>query len=292
MSQQLTSLLMYSLYAPTWTARKLDKKATAQVKEANGVKDSVNAGNFNKLILPDCTELEAITAHVGSVRNGFYLRTAPWGEARGMRAGKAEDHMDLMSWFGDRQEEQKPLVHTFGVAYSELVAKAEYDMHGMFNVEDYPPWDVVEGKFALRLSVTPLPNVKDIRVMTEIPAHVRQQIEHAIQKDMHDVYASSIVEAFTTLLEPIRHMSNQLRAYDAGKTKKIFESLTVNVAKMADAARRLNIARDPRIEAIAAEAESLVEGVTKADLKDNDLFRASKAKAAEELANRIAQFIP
>lgn len=292
MTQQLTSLLMYSLYAPTWTARKLDKKATAQVKEANGVQESVDAGNFNKLILPDCDELKAITAHIGSVRNGFYLRTAPWGEARGVRAGKAEHHMDLMSWFGDRHAELWPLVKAFGAAYQRLVAKAEYDMHGMFNYEDYPSWEMIERKFDLRLSTQPLPNVKDIRVLTEIPEHVRKAIEDSIKKDMSDVYASSIIESFTQLLGPVRHMANQLRAYQDGTTKKIFASLTDNVRIMAESARRLNIARDPQIEALAAEAEALVEGVTREDLKLNDMFRVDKAKAAEALANRIAQFLP
>ena len=288
----MSDLLMYTMYAPVWTARKLDKKATKQVKETNGVKDGVNAGNFNKLILPDCTELTAIQSFIGATRNEFYLRTAAWGEQRGIRVGKAENHMDTMAWFGDRKAALEPLLDALETVYPAKIAQAEYDMHGLFDIADYPSWDVVRGKFALDLFPQPLPNASDIRIMADIPEAQREAIEADMAARTSKAFASAVAEAFETLLAPIAHMAKQLKAYTAGDAKRLHESLHENVRIMAAAARRLNLTNDPNIEALASAAEKLVEGVTKDDLKDNDLFRATKATAAEKLAARIGKFLP
>jgi len=289
---ELTSLLMYSLYAPTWTARKLDKKVTQQAKAANDVKDNVDAGNFNKLILPDCDELKAVASYIGATRQWFYLHTAPWGEARGVRVGKAENHMDLMVAFGDRKAGLVPLLDAFEAVYDSKVAAMEYELNGMFNAEDYPSWSVVRGKFDLTLSVQPLPNANDVRVLTEIPQHVRDEIEASLKAEQANVYAASVKHAFTELLKPVAHMAKQLKAYHEGETKKIYASLVDNVREMGEAADRLNIARDPDIAALAAEALALVDGMTQKDLKDSDGYRVETCKKAEELAARIAKFLP
>lgn len=289
---ELTSLLMGSLYAPTWTARKLDKKVTAQAKAANGVDSSTDVGNFNKLILPDCDELKAVASHISGVRQWFYLRTAPWGEARGVRAFKAEDTLDLMQEFGDKKAALVPLLKAFEDVYPSKIAAMEYTLHDMFDAEDYPPWDVVESKFQLHLSIQPLPNANDVRVLTEIPQHIRDEIEQELRKQQTDVYEASIKHAFTELLAPVAHMAKQLKAYQDGETKKIYASLVDNVREMGEAASRLNIARDPDIEKLAAEARGLVDGVTQKDLKDSDGFRVETCKKAEALAARIAAFMP
>jgi hypothetical protein len=288
----MSDLLMYTLYAPTWTARKLDKKATKQVKESNGVKDGINAGNFNKLILPDCAELTTIQSYIGTTRNEFYLRSAAWGEQRGIRVGKAENHMDTVSWFGDRKAGLEPLKDALGAVYPAKIAQAEYDMHGLFDIADYPSWDVVREKFQLDLYPQPLPNAEDIRTMQDIPADQRAAIEADMEQRTNAAFAGAVAEAFTMLMEPIAHMAKQLRAYTAGDAKRLHESLHENIRMMAAAARRLNLTNDPDIEEMAVHAEELVAGVTKDDLKDNDLFRASKAKEAEALAARIAKFLP
>jgi hypothetical protein len=292
---QLTSLLMYSLYAPTWTARKLDRKATADVKKLNGVKEQTNAGNFNKLILPDCKELDALKSYIGATRLQFYERTAAWGNTRGVRVGKAEDHLDLMSWFGDRRDGVRAPLQALLDVYPEKVAKLEYDADGlgaMFNADDYPPVDVVQRKFALDLSVSPLPNVNDIRVLTDIPAHVRQEIEDSLKVEFQKVQDQAVRDAFDALVKPIAHMATQLKRYHDGETKKVYDSVVENVREVAAVARRMNITRDPTIEAFADEAEALVKDVTKKDLKESDGLRVTKQKAAEDLAARMAKYLP
>jgi hypothetical protein len=284
---------MYSLYAPTWTAYKKDRKLTEQVKQANNVDDSVDAGSYNKMILPDCKELDKLKSYIGHVRNnGFYLRTAPWGEQRGVRCGKAEEHMDLMSWFGDAQAGLEPLKDALEAVYPSKIAELEFVLNDMFEVTDYPPIDVVLNRFQLRLSVMPLPNTNDIRVLKEIPKHIRDELEESLKAEMHKAHASTVGHAFSELYKPIAHMATTLQKYHDGEVKRLFDSVVENVRTIAVFARKLNIARDATLDDLAQEAEDLVANLTMKDLKESDGQRVLTAQKAENLAARIAAFMP
>jgi hypothetical protein len=289
---ELTSLLMYSLYAPTWTAYKKDKRITAEVKKQNNVAESVDAGGYNKLLLPDCDELNKLKSYIGAVRSAFYLRAAPWGEQRGVRVGKAEEHLDMMSWFGDAEAGLEPPKHAFAKVYPSKIAEIEFVLNDMYNPHDYPPLDVVMDKFKLRLSVTPLPNVNDIRVLNEIPQHVRDEIEASIKDDIAKSHAATIGHAFQELYKPVAHMATMVKKYHDGDVKKLFDSVVENVRNIAVFAHKLNIARDPDLEALAQEADELVANLTAKDLKESDGARVLAAKKAQALADRIAAFMP
>lgn len=293
MSEDLTSLVMYSLYAPTWTAYKKDKKVTEQVKKLNDVSESVDAGSFNKLVLPDCESLDKLKSYIGSVRNGwFYMRTAPWGEQRGVRVGKAEDVMETMAEFGDKQAGLEPLKQAFAVEYPQKVAEAEFTLNHMFNPEDYPPLDRVLEKFQLRLSVAPLPNANDVRVMKDIPTHIRKQIEDSLKDEFAKSFTATAKHAFERLLAPVQHMATTLRSYDKGETKKLYDSVVENVRLMAEMAHKLNITRDADLEKLADAAAALVADLTAKDLKESEGQLRTTAKKAEDLAARIAKFMP
>ena len=283
-----TSLVMVTLNARVWTARKLDKKVSAEVKAARNITSDVDAGNYNKRLL-ESVEHQACVSHVGATRNEFYLRAAPWGDVRSVGVVKAEDVLDLSAWFGDQKAGLEPKLDTFGKVYTQQAAEREYATHGMCDPQDFPPWDVVREKFGISLSFRPLPKVADIRVITEIPEHIRAEIEDALKKEFADAQSSAVKNALEPLFEKVEHMMVRLREYTGEKKERLHESLTENVVLMADAARRLNITRDPVVEQMADMAIALVTGVTKEDLKASPVMRTAKAKEAEDLAARMAK---
>jgi hypothetical protein len=288
----LHALLQYSLYAPTWTARKQDKRITAEIKASKGVDSDTDAGNFNKFLLPDFPELNQCKSYIGHTRQEFYLRTAPWGEMRGVRVGKAEEHMDMMSWFGDRRADFEPIKAAMLAKYSEQITLAEFKLNDMFDSEDYPDVEKVESRFQLRLSAMPLPNVNDVRVLTDIPKHVRQEIEDAITADINASFTATLTHGFQQLYKPIQHMADTLEKYKDGEIKRLFDSVVENVRVMSEMAHKLNVSRDPTLEAFAIEAGGLVDALTAKDLRDSEGMQVLVAKKAQDLAARIAMFMP
>ena len=288
----LHSLLMYSLYAPTWTARKLDKRITQEIKAAHAVDPDADVGNFNKFLLPDFDELAKCKSYIGKTRTEFYLRTSPWGESRGVRVGKAEEHMDLLQWFGDRKAGFVPLKQVMLDKYVEQISLAEFKLNEMYDLDDYPSVDKVDAKFQLRLSALPLPNTKDVRLLTDIPQHIKDEIEAEITKDVNTSLAATLGHGLQELYKPIAHMAKTLDAYKEGEVKRLYDSVVENVRAMADFAHKLNILRDPTLEALAIEAGNLVDGLTAKDLKDSEGLSVITAKKAQALADKIAKFMP
>jgi hypothetical protein len=291
-AQSLIPLVIYNLYAPTWTAYKRDKKITAEVKAMNNVADEVKAGSFNKMLLPDCKTLDALKSYMGAVRQWVYERTESWGDARGDRVGLAEHVMVNMHEFGDKQEGLKPLKAAFAVEYEAEKARAELELNEMFDPDDYPPIEEVLERFQLRLSTRPLPNVRDIRVMTEIPAHIRDDIEKQMKQDFDTAYTATAKAAFERLLKPVAHMAATLRAYDKGEVKKLYDSVVENVRDIANMMHMLNITKNADIDKLADAAFELVQDIKAADLKESEGTLRSKAAQAEALAARIAKFMP
>jgi len=150
----------------------------------------------------------------------------------------------------------------------------------------------VLNRFQLRLSVMPLPNTNDIRVLKEIPKHIRDELEESLKAEMHKAHASTVGHAFSELYKPIAHMATTLQKYHDGEVKRLFDSVVENVRTIAVFARKLNIARDATLDDLAQEAEDLVANLTMKDLKESDGQRVLTAQKAENLAARIAAFMP
>jgi len=289
----LHELVQYSLYAPSWTAYKKDKKITAAIKKLNDVADEVDAGSYNKLLLPDCPSLDKLKSYIGSVRSvWFYGRTQPWGEARGVRVGKAKDLMTTLDEFGEKQEGLKPYKEAFKAEYLQDVAKAELELNNMFNPDDYPALDEVVDRFDLKLSTMPLANVRDVRLLHDVPPHIKADIEAAMQQEFEKSYNTTAKIAFERLLKPVRHMAKTLRAYDKKEVTKLYDSVVENVRHIGEMASTLNITNDPDLDKLAQAALDLVDDLSAKDLKESEGHLRVKAKAAEDLAARIAKFIP
>ena len=68
--------LLVSVNISQWTARKLDKRESAEVARRNSAIDgSIRA---NKDLLPMAHSLKQVHSVVGSIRNEFYRTTVPW----------------------------------------------------------------------------------------------------------------------------------------------------------------------------------------------------------------------
>jgi hypothetical protein len=289
-------LLMYSLNTSNWTAYKRDDKATQQVKQANGIADTTDAGNFNKLLLPDFKELKAINSYIGNVRNNwFYLVTVAWGDQRGVRVGKSEFHEQRLREFRDHLEKLEPLVEAAVAVYPQQVAKAEFDAEGLgqlFNPQEYPSVEEFRHKFGMRLPTVPLNNPNDIRLRTKIPAHIRADMERNMRAEMAKAMQQTTKDVLLAMKQPLVHMATTLKGYHDGTIKKMYDSLLENVLKMAESARTCNLTNDPGINALADEIEAFANGVTTKDLKDSAGLQVVTGKKAQELANRIAMFMP
>jgi hypothetical protein len=73
-----SSAMLVEFSASQWTARKKDKKASAEVTADNHAETGV--ANVNKKLLGNCAELDAVHKLTGAIRNIHYGMTMPWSD--------------------------------------------------------------------------------------------------------------------------------------------------------------------------------------------------------------------
>ena len=127
------SAMLVSVHISTWSGRKYDKKATAEVNELHG---STNAGKFNK-ILVDEEAVKAVTKIASAAREYFYKNTLAWDDY-GRRLLPSTNYFEFMTGVGDFKDKYQRSVEEFITKYQELIDGARQRLNGLFNESDYP----------------------------------------------------------------------------------------------------------------------------------------------------------
>src|SRR6056300_917179 len=73
-----SAALLVSMSISNWAGRKLDRKASAEVSDANAAERGV--ANVNKKLLGNNEYLKAIQTHVSAARDMHTRMTMPWGK--------------------------------------------------------------------------------------------------------------------------------------------------------------------------------------------------------------------
>jgi hypothetical protein len=73
-----SAALLVSMTISNWAGRKLDRKASAEVSDANAAERGM--ANVNKKLLGNNEYLKAIQTHVSAARDMHTRMTMPWGK--------------------------------------------------------------------------------------------------------------------------------------------------------------------------------------------------------------------
>ena len=74
-----SSAMLVELSISGWTARKLDKKVSAEIDVAKGTQ--TQAGNYNKNLLAGTGFLDSITKYAANARAWHISQTLPWSDS-------------------------------------------------------------------------------------------------------------------------------------------------------------------------------------------------------------------
>jgi len=248
--------MLIDLRISQWTARKLDKKVTAQVArdagvytDANGF--SNNVGSYYKTLV-DSEYLDKIKKHVNAIRAYHYKMTLPWSDA-GPRVLPADAYMDYAYEMQGMKAEFEQTVDAFLADYPAARQEARRILGSLFNEEDYPPTEVVAEKFRIGYSVLPIPSADDFRVglaedeVSAIRADIQQANEALLAQTMREVYSRiyKVAESFIDRL---------------GEEDKVFrDSLVENARSLRDLLPKFNLTNDPKLNELAEKLDKLCE---------------------------------
>jgi len=267
-----SSAVLIRLKVGVWTARKKDKEVSNEVDADKGTR--VRAGNYNKHILPDTAELDAIQTHASATRNWLNTVTSPWDDS-GARLLPTASALEITDELNRRTTEFYALVDDLVRVYGTKIQAAQFNLGALFKIEDYPSGDQVRAKFYMEREFLPVPQSGDFRVDIGHEGNeiLRQEFQAASDKYIANALRSNWDRLFNTLTV----LSRQLGSYDTkGEGKRaggIHESVLENALELCSVLKALNITNDPDLEQMRKDLQMTLQGVEVKELRKDAAVR-------------------
>jgi len=279
---------LVSINVTTWTARKLDRKVTAEINRSHGA--SQDAGRYNKLLI-EAKRLEAITALVSQIRHLHYEMTKPWCD-EGLRILPNVLHAKFADKFRELKRAFDMAADEFCRDFSTFVEERERALNGLFDPADYPSADTIREKFKCEVKTFPVPDADDFR-SDVLDADTIEDIKRELEATSDNVLNGAMKDTAEKIGAVVGHMAEKLKTYGTKNGKKNFftDSLVENVRELADLLPAFNFTNDPKLTKVAdrIKRELCVEDAV--TLRKNDAARETVAKSADEILKDVSELL-
>jgi hypothetical protein len=268
--------MLVTLSVSCWTARKQDKRVSAEVEASHNAKD---AGRYNKDLVSKA-HLDPLTQYASLIRAYHYKMTLPWMD-NGARLLPSKLFMEYSAELRTMKQEYANRVSTFVQAYPSRVQEARQRLGTMFQPDDYPEASELYGKFDVELDIMPVPNGADFRV--DVGDAERARIASDISERVAKRQGAALRSAWDRVRESVGRVSSCLSSPKA----RIFDSLTGNLEDLVRILPGLNIGED-------ADMERVCERIVNSLIVDPERLRKSAALRSKVCAeaDAILQLCP
>jgi hypothetical protein len=281
-SKLSSSALIVNLSMSVWTGRKLDKRVSEEVDQQNSTK--TRAGNYHKNLLAGSGKLTEITKVANAIRSWLYGVTQPWGD-NGDRILNMAYFMEFKDRLTDYEQQFALSVNNFLSDYDTLVSAAAFQLGDLFNREDYPTRESIESKFAMRYSMTPLPQAGDFRV--DIGEDGLRELQPQYEGVLKARVEGAMTEAWERLHDCLTRMSERLEDSDDGKRKIFRDSLVENAIEICGLLKSFNITNDTRMDEMRRQLEDAMRGVDADSLRDSDSLREQTKRKVDSILSKF-----
>jgi len=277
-----SSAMLVELSISSWTARKLDKKVSAEVDSAKGAK--TNAGNYNKNLLAGTGFLDTITKYAANARAWHISQTLPWSD-NGLRLLPVSNFITYKEQLNTLETNYKALVDKFIVAYPNLVSAAAFQLGALFNRDEYPEADTIAKKFKFNVNFLPVPTAGDFRV--DIGEEAKQELIASCNNAYNDRLESAMKDAWSRLHEHLLRMSERLSDTEDGKNKIFRDSLIENAVELVDLLKHFNLTNDPTMEQARIDLRDAINDHDAQDLRENFIAREAVKSKVDDILNKF-----
>ena len=143
--------------------------------------------------------------------------------------------------------------------YDDYVDQARLDLGRLFRLEDYPGTEALQGKFAIRYRIVPVPDARHF--MADLAQgeteRVRRDIEQQVRTRLNDAQR----DLYRRLGEAVERVGERLREDENGKPLVFRDSLIENIRELVDVVPRLNIFADDDLAMLCREVKDKFAGI-------------------------------
>jgi hypothetical protein len=273
--------LLVRLSISQWTAKKLDKKAGAEVAANHGSNE--DWGRYNKsLVAGDAVKKYQAVAN--DARALHYQHTLPWNDA-GDRIVLASHYVEYTRLMREKRELWENEVSAFYSNYAALVGQARIELNGLFNDADYPVLAKIQKAFSWSIDTIPIPDQADFRV--DLDRDLVSALQSDLQQKTTSLTDSAMRDVWSRLHNAVSHAVDRLSAPDA-----IFrDSLIENISEIVELLPALNLTGDANLDIMASEIKNKLLGVSAGELRENKAVRSETAARAAEIMAKMQDYM-
>jgi hypothetical protein len=278
-----SSAMLVELSISAWTARKLDKKVSAQVDLDKHAK--TRAGNYNKNLLAGTGFLDTINKYAASASHWHSTQTLPWSD-NGLRLLPMSNFLAYKENLVTLEKNYQALVDKFIVAYPNLVSAAAFQLGDLFDRNEYPDAEKVATKFKFRVNYLPVPMAGDFRVdiNEEAKAEIIQSCE-GLYKERLD---NAMKDAWTRLHDCLLRMSERLADNENGDRKRIHDTLIDNAVELTLLLKHFNLTGDSSMETARTDLENAIKNHDADDLRESHMAREAVKTKVDAILSKFS----
>ena len=280
--------MLVGLHIAAWSGRLYDRQASDHVAVAHEA--STGAGRYNKRLLPKAA-FAALTATMSEARTRHYSNSLPWDDkgARLLTVANYEHYTVLMESLRERVVRQRA---RFIEDYDDYVDQSRLDLGKLFRIEDYPSKEDLQGKFAIRYRITPVPDADHFiaQLASDDTERVKRDIERHVEEQLH----GAVGDLYRRIGEAVERVSERLREDGDGKPLVFRDTMISNIRDLVDVVPRLNIFGDDELARLCEQVKEKIASVEPDALRPSKTFdpaaRAQVKRDADELAEKFAGY--
>jgi len=273
-------VMLVNLNIAQWSARKIDKRASAEVAAANKA-ESRNGAYYKSLV--EGGSLDKIKRLVTQARAEHYHRTLPWSDA-GPRVLANTGYLEYAQKMGEFGQQFDTLVAEFLKEYPLMKQEAKRLLGNLFDEADYPDLQRVADKFSFKTSVTPLPIGDDFR------CDLGQEEVDRIRAEITATTTSAVQQAVTEAYERISKVVDSYIDRLAGAETVFRDSLVGNARDLVDILPSLNITNDPKLAELTSRLQSKLCAHDPDALRNNQTVRKATYEEAVSMRKDLLDF--
>ena len=277
--------MLVSLRINSWSGRLYDRQASQQVAVHNDA--DTNAGRYNKRLLPK-QAFAALAATMSNARTSHYANTLPWDDQGGrlLTVANYDRYTAALDTLVERVVRERA---RFIEDYDDYVDQARLDLGRLFRLEDYPGTEALQGKFAIRYRIVPVPDARHFMAdlaqgeTERVKRDIEQQVRTRLNDAQHDLYKR--------LGEAVERVGERLREDENGKPLVFRDSLIENIRELVDVVPRLNIFADDDLAMLCREVKDKFAGIEPDALRPSGRFDPNLRRQVKRDADALtAQF--
>lgn len=272
--------MLVSLSVSMWTNAVKDGDVVSGLMKKTGTAEDVH--RYKKVLIKPEALLQVRSARI-AIRAHWWNNTLPWGNS-GVRLLPSSKFKEFAEKMRELEVDFEKAVADFVRNYPKIKAEARQRLRDMFKEDDFPSLSSIKDRFAVELSVYPIPDAQDFRVSLSEGEmkELRKEVEATVQANTSKAMGALI----TMVRETVEVLRDRLKESDP----TIRQSLVDNIEKVCAEVADFNVVDDKKVESVRKAAESLTKGVDLDAIKTDKKARKALADKADEILAKMASY--